>query len=126
MGNGSCSQFTAHCLCLSPAPVWDPSMDFSNVSPTYGMQFFSDVSSLIPFLAVQSFRNALLQNIFPAGLQVLPINLLQHRLSTGSQSPSGTPSCSDVGYRWFSACPWTSMGCRVTDASPCSSPWTGF
>ena len=43
---------------------------------------------------------------------------LQHRLPMGSQLPSrihlprrGVPS---TGYRWISAPPWTSMGCRGT------------
>jgi len=44
--------------------------------------------------------------------------LLQSRLPMGSQLPSGihllwcgVPS---TGYRWISAAPWTSMGCRGT------------
>ena len=44
--------------------------------------------------------------------------LLQHGLPTGSQPPSGihllwcgVPS---TGYKWISAPPWTSMGCRGT------------
>ena len=45
-------------------------------------------------------------------------SLLQHKLPMGSQLPSGihllrcgVPS---KGYRWISAPPWTSMGCRGT------------
>ena len=45
-------------------------------------------------------------------------SLLQHGLSMGSQLPSGTSTCSNVGSsmgcRWMSAPPWTSMGCRGT------------
>ena len=57
---------------------------------------------------VQCFRNRLLQLGSPAGSQVLPANLLQHRLPTGSQPPSGTP-CSSVG---------SSLGCRWGICSP--------
>ena len=45
-------------------------------------------------------------------------SLLQHGLSMGSQLPSGTSTCSNVGSamgcRWVSAPPWTSMDCRGT------------
>jgi len=82
-----------------------------------------------PFYRVKSFRNRLLQ---PGSCQQTcsgvgsslhrsagpGSSLLQRRLPTGSQPPSGihllqcgVPS---TGYRWISAPPWTSMGCRGT------------
>jgi len=45
-------------------------------------------------------------------------SLLQRGLPTGSQFPSGTHllrrGVPSTGYRWRSAPPWTSMGCRGT------------
>jgi len=45
-------------------------------------------------------------------------SLLQLRLLTESQLPSGIPllrcGVSSMGYRWISAPPWTSMDCRGT------------
>ena len=84
-------------------------MNFSNVSPSHGLQFFTNCSSMGPIHGVQSFRNRLLQHGSPTGSQVLPANLLQrgflsprghgsagparsllhHGLPTGSQRPSG-------------------------------------
>ena len=75
------------------------SMKFSNVSPSHGLKFFTNCSSVGPFHRVQSFRNRLLQHGFPTGSQSpLGIHLLQrgvlHRL------------------QWISAPLWTSLGCR--------------
>jgi len=88
-----------------------------------------------PFHGVQSFRNRLLQCGSPRSHKPCQYacsgmgfslhgsagrgrSLLQHRLPMGSQIPSGihllwhgVPS---TGYRWRSAPPWTSMGCRGT------------
>ena len=53
-------------------------------------------------------------------------SLLQHSLPSGSQPPSGTSTCSSVGYstgcRLISAPPWTSMGWRGTACRTWSSP----
>ncbi|KAK4807205.1 hypothetical protein QYF61_024325 [Mycteria americana] len=82
-------------------------MNFSNVGPSHGLQFFMNYSSMGLFHGVQSFRNRLLQHGSPTGTQVLPANLFQHgllslhrsigparsllqrRLPTGSQPLSG-------------------------------------
>ncbi|KAK4807214.1 hypothetical protein QYF61_024334 [Mycteria americana] len=77
------------------------SMTFSNVGLSHRLQFFANCSSMGPFHGVQSFRNRLLQRGSPVGPQFL----LQHRLSTWSQLPSGHIStCSGMG---------SSTGCRV-------------
>lgn len=90
---------------------------------------------------VQSFRNGELQHRSPVGSQVLPANLLQCRLPTGSQLPSGTSTFSGRGastaYGWMSASLLTSTGCRGTALSHqglhhglhrnlCSSTWNLF
>ena len=108
----------------SPSPALGPSHErqsstnFSNVDPSHGLQLFMKCSSVGPFHGVQSFRNRLLQCGSPSRSQVLPANLLQRRLSAGSQPPSGTSTCSSIGSslgcRWISAPPWTTMACRET------------
>jgi len=64
-------------------------MNFSKLSPSNGLQFFTNCSSVGPFHGVQSFRNRLLQCGLPMGSQVLPANLLQH----GLLFPWGYMSC---------------------------------
>ena len=84
------------------------STNFSNASPSHGLPFSMNCSSMGHSHGAQSFRNRLLQRGFPIELQVLPINLLQHGLLSlhrstgpgrsllqhgllaGSQPPSGT------------------------------------
>ena len=66
-------------------------MNFSNLSPSHRLQFFTNCSSVGPFHGVQSFRNRLLQRGSPAGSQVLPANLLQR----GLLSPWGHRSCQE-------------------------------
>jgi len=48
-------------------------------------------------------------------------SLLQ--LPTGSQSPSGTSTCSGMGCRWISAPSWTSTCCRGTACLTMGAPW---
>jgi len=88
-----------------------------------------------PSHGVQSFRNRLLQCGSPKGHKPCQQtcsgvgsslhrstgpgrSLLQRRLPTGSQLPSGIHllwrGVSSMGYGWRSAPPWTSMGCRGT------------
>jgi len=55
-------------------------MNISSVSPSHKLQFFMNYSSMGPFHEVQSLRNRLLQRGSPTESQVLPANLLQHRL----------------------------------------------
>ncbi|XP_049649850.1 uncharacterized protein LOC126035357 [Accipiter gentilis] len=110
----------------SPDPAWGPShgrqssMNFSNVTPPHGLQFFTNCSSVGPFHGVQSFRNGLLQRglLSLHGVPGPARSLLQCRLSTGSQPPSGVSTSSGVGSstgcRRISAPPWTSMDCRGT------------
>lgn len=131
----------------------DPSMDFSNMSPAHGLQFFSDLSSLVPFLAPQSFRNRqgavlqeqnVLQDIFSAGLQVLPGDLLQHWLlspwshrSCQKPAPAWTLYRATVSFKhiWCGVShrlrvvlcvPMDLHGLQVTNASPWSAPRAGF
>ncbi|KAK4813314.1 hypothetical protein QYF61_023989 [Mycteria americana] len=151
-GNGGCGQFITRCLCRSfllrgrtphtlpllqrgVPPTGESSANFSNVSPSHRLQFFTNCSSVGPFHRVQSFRSRLLQRGSPTGSQVLPENLLQHgflsprvhrscqepvpvRASHGrSQPPSGIHLLWRGvlhGLQWRSAPPWTSMGCRGT------------
>jgi len=105
------------------------------VSPSYWLQLFTNCPSVGPSHDVQSFRNRLLQRASPNGV-TRPASkpdlvcsslhrstgpgrgLLQHRLPTGSQFPSGihllrhgVPS---TGYRWISAPPWTFTDYRET------------
>jgi len=109
-------------------------MDFSNMSPSRGLQLLMNYSSLGHFPGVQSFRNRLFQLGSPTGSQVLPANLLQHGLlalhestgpsrlqcglSMGSQPPLDAPTYAGVGFStgcgWICAPAWTSMGCRGT------------
>ncbi|NXC66527.1 PLCZ1 phosphodiesterase, partial [Anhinga anhinga] len=71
----------------SPAPAWGPShrrqssMNFSNVPPSHGLQFFTNLlQHWGPSHGVRSFRNRLLQCGSPVGPQALPANLLQRGL----------------------------------------------
>lgn len=70
----------------SLAPVQGPShgrqlsMNFSNISPSRGLQFFTNCSSTVSFHRVQPFKNRLLQHGFPMGTEVFPENLLQRGL----------------------------------------------
>ena len=66
-------------------------MNFHSVSPSHGLQFFTNCSSVGPFPGLQSFRHRLLQRGSPVGSQVLPENLLQRGLPMGSQPPLGIP-----------------------------------
>jgi len=66
-------------------------MNFSNTSPSHGLPFFTNCSSVGPFYGVQSFRNRLLQCGSCVGSQVLPANLV-HR---GLLSPLVHRSCQE-------------------------------
>jgi len=74
-------------------------MNFSNMSPSHGLQLFPNCSSVGPFPGVQSFRNRLLQSGSPMGSQALPANLLQHGVSIGSQPPL------DIHLLWHGVLP---------------------
>ncbi|KAK4831745.1 hypothetical protein QYF61_018943 [Mycteria americana] len=97
----------------SPDPAWGPShrrqssMNFSNVSPSRGLQFFTNCSSVGPFCRVQSCRNRLLQRGSPTGSQVLPANLLQH----GLLSPWVHRSCQEPAPAQASHRVTASFGC---------------
>ena len=114
---------------------------FSCMTPSHGLQFFTNCSSVDPFHSVQSFRNRLLCSGYlhrvtsPASkpapawalLSMSPAkSLLQNRFPTGSRSPLDTCTFSRVessrGCRWISAPLWTPMGCRGTAASPWAVP----
>ena len=113
-------------LTLSPAPAWGPShrrqlsMSFSSTGPFCGLQFFTNCSSVGPFHGVQSFRNRLPQHGPPQGHKSChetcsgmgsslhgstgpTRSLLQHRLPTRSQPPSG------IHLLW-GAQPWPMVG----------------
>ena len=64
-------------------------MNFSSTGPSRGLQFSTNRSRMGTFHEVLSFRNGLLQHGSPMGSQVLLEDLLQHRISMGSQPPSG-------------------------------------
>ena len=66
-------------------------MNFCNVGPSHGLQFFPNCSSVGPFHGLQSFRHRLLQRGSPTRLQVLPEDLLQH----GLLSPQIHRSCQE-------------------------------
>jgi len=83
-------------------------MNFSNMSPSHGLQLFTNCSSVGPSHGVQSFRNRLLQRESPTGSQGLPAHLLQH----GLLSPQGHR------YLLHRGPPWTEEG---QPASPRSS-----
>lgn len=123
----------------SLAPVWSPchrrqySMNFSNVSAFHRLQFSTNFSawnlstgcilsgtdccSMGPLQSHKSFQQTC-SNKDSLSPQVIghARAILQEGLLTGSQPPSSTPSCSDVGSsmgcRWISASLWTSMGCK--------------
>ena len=103
----------------SPAPAWGPShgsqssTNFSSMGPSHGLQFFMNCSSMGPFHGLQSFRHRLLQHGSPAGSQVLPENLLHHRLL----SPQVCRSCQETAPA--RASPW-SPGHLGGHPSPCS------
>jgi len=71
-------------------------MNFSNVSPSHRLQFFTNYPSMGPFHGVQSFRNRLLQRGSPMGSQALPANLLQH----GLFSPQVHGTCQEPAPAW--------------------------
>ena len=66
-------------------------MNFSNVGPSHGPQFFTNCSSVGPIHGVESFRSTLLQCGSLVGSQVLPENLLQ----CGLLSPQIRRSCQE-------------------------------
>jgi len=102
------------------------------VSPSHGVQFFTNCSSMDSFHGVQSFRNRLLQCGSPTGPQALPAILLWCELLSPwvrrswqepapVQAPHGVTASfrlqhgvHSTGCRWISAPPWTSMDYRGT------------
>ena len=118
----------------SPAPVWGPSrrrefsIYFSSVSLSHGQQSSRKCSNVDHRL--QSFKDR------PQGhrscqktcsslgcsLHRSARSVLQQRPPVGSQPPPQHPPAlkwvSSTGCRWISASPQTSIGCRVTAASP--------
>ena len=105
------------------------------MSPSNGLQLFTNCPSVGPTHGVQSFRNRLLQCRSPWGHKTCQQtcssvgsslhrstgpgrSLLQHGLPTESQLPSGIyllrRGVPPTGYRCISALWWTSMGSRGT------------
>lgn len=85
-----------------PAPVWDPSygrqssMDFSNVSPSQGQQFFTNCSSMAFLQGNKSCQQICFSTgSYLHGSAGAARNPLQHELSIVSQPPSGShlPCC---------------------------------
>jgi len=64
-------------------------MNFSNIGPFHGLQFFTSCSSMCPSHGVQSSRSRLLQCGSPVGSQALPAKLLQ----CGLLSTAAAPAC---------------------------------
>jgi len=85
------------CPCSSVGPLpWETILHyFSNASPSHGLQFFTNCSSVGPCHRVQSFRNRLLQCGSPTGSHALPANLLQRGSPRGRKPCQET--CSSVG-----------------------------
>jgi len=72
-------------------------MNFSSVSPSHELQFFTNCPSMGPSHGVQSFRNRLLQRVSPTGSQALPANLLWcGLLSSQGHSLLWVSTCSTV------------------------------
>jgi len=125
----------------STAPAWSPShrsqssTNFSDVSPSLGLQFFVNCSSMHPSNRAQYFRSRPFQRGSPVRSQALPANLLQRGLlspwlhrSCQKPAPAWTLHRVTASFRhihlcqrgvsivcrWTSAPPLTSMGCRGT------------
>jgi len=118
-------------------------VNFSNVSPSHGLQLFTDCPSVSPFHGVQSFRNRLHQRGSPTGSQALSANLLWHGLLSlwvlrTWQQPAPAPAPHEFtasfrhppalawgpawaasGYLLHRGPPWAAEG---QPASPWSSP----
>jgi len=104
------------------SPGWNPShgrqssMNFSNVRPSCGLQFFTKYSSVGPFHEVQPFMKRLLQCGSPTRSQVLPVGSTLH----GSTGPAksllqvGFPQGHSLLWAYLPAPLWTSIGCRRT------------
>ncbi|KAK4828519.1 hypothetical protein QYF61_026941 [Mycteria americana] len=110
-------------LAWGPSHRRQSSTNFSNMSPSNGLQFFTHCSSVGPFHGVQSFRNRLLQRGSPLGSQVLPAKPapVWSPLSMGPQVLPG--ACSNVGFPQGHSLPrastcsgmGSSMGCRKAE-----------
>jgi len=108
---------------------------FPNVSPSHGLQLFTNCPRVGPSHGVQSFRNRLLQRGSPTGSQAVLVNLLRRGLLSPwvrrtwqepapARVPHGVTASSGIhllwhgapytGCRWRSAPPWTSMDCSGT------------
>ena len=87
-----------------PTPAWGPShrrqssTNFSNRSPSHGLQLLMNCSNVSLFHEVPSFRNRLLQRGSYMDSQVLPANLLHHWLL----SPWGNRSWQEPAPGWAS------------------------
>lgn len=77
-------------LCSSSAPVWDPFhgsrsfINFSNIGPSYSLQFFKNCSSTGSFHGVESFRSRTFPVLVPCEATSLPLAWFFH----GLQFPS--------------------------------------
>jgi len=116
-------------------------MNFPNVSPSQGLQFLTNCSTVAPFHGVQPFRNRLLQSGSPVGSQANLIQcvLLSPRVHRSWQEPAPArashgvtasfghppalawgPSWAAGGYLLYRGPPWAAEG---QPASLWSSSW---
>ena len=105
------------------------------MSPSCGLQLFTNCLSVGPSHGMQSFRNRLLQCGSPTGSQALPANLIRrgllspqvrrswqepapvwdpHGITASFRHPPALAWGPFHGYKWISAPLWTSMDCRGT------------
>jgi len=106
------------------------------MSPSCGLQLFTNCLSVGPSHGMQSFRNRLLQCGSPTGSQALPANLIRrgllspqvrrswqepaaarapHRVTASFRHPPALAWGPFHRLQWISAPPWTSVDCRVTN-----------
>jgi len=86
------------------------------MSPSHGLQLFTNCPSVGPPHGVQSFRNRLLQRGSPTGSQALPANLLRRRLlsprvrrSWQEPAPARAPQGVTASFRYPPAPAWGSF-----------------
>lgn len=99
-------------------------MNFSSFSPSHGQQSSQNFCSMghssmgcsPPLLQLEQQRTGCSSLGEPFSPQV------SHRVTASIGHPCAPAWGSCVGYRWISASPWISTGCRDTVVSPWSAP----
>lgn len=78
-------------------------MNFSNMIPSHGLQFFLNCFSLSAFPGVQSLRSKLLWRGFPVGSLSLPLNLPQSGLFSPPRTQVLPEICSSADFQRVTA-----------------------